>query len=1477
MRFFPLFTLGFFTSSLLNGQVVINEISATSNDRIFSRDPNGVARLGGGTQWWEAAYDDSQWSTGTTPIGFGYGDISTNVSGAVQGKTPTLYVRHNFTATSGQASSSQTLTLLVDYDDSFIAYLNGKEVARRDAAAPGSPHYSDQVSYNSNTANGTGTSISLGAANQHLVSGENVLALEIHNDSIDSGTLKAKATLSTNSVTYLSSGDSCQWFPGIIFPSGGVFDYTFVNGGSSLLAPWGEPGYDTSSWSTGTGPLGYDASSSNPYTLGTNLSQMQGNQVSLFMRTSFTLTAGQLAAISQLELTVDYDDGYIAYLNGHEVSRGTMGNPGESYAFNDSSDGSHGASTDNGGTFNPDVVVIDHSKLRVGENILAGQVHNSSTASSDLILYLELGNGTTTFVPANASYQYFIGTSEPAGGGAEIVAGEVEFSDWIELHNPTGSAVNLTGWGLSDDPAAPFKWAFPAGTSIGAGAYLVVHADDQEEFNGPGTAIHAGFKLSGSGEDVILTSPTNVTNSIPGGYPTQYVNHSYGWDTTSMNWAYLETPTPGAPNSATAYIDRVDAPDFSPKGGFFDATTAVTLTSNTPSATIRYTLNGTEPTESNSFIYANPLILSQISNKKGHVIRARAFLAGQLPSKSKTHTFLIGQDSRLKSAPALIFSGDEDEIFFKPHGIMAIEGGTYVGANSDWVENGPLSYNIPFMRGQQYERPLHLEFYFSDGTPGFREDAGIRLSSSGWSRPKLQLTNTGGSPWASDPTQKPSFNLYFRDDYGTDKLNYPWLGENYPATDFEQLRIRAGKNDIRSPFIVDETVRRMFVEMGQQGSVGILNTLYINGEFKGFFNMCERLREPFMQSHHGGNEDWDVRQVNDYANGDINAWNTMMGILNRSGNSDLSLRDWSEALDYLDPVNMADYFLLNIYGATWDWPQNNWVGGRERSAEGRYRLYVWDAEGSFLNQSYFNPRTHNSFTSDLLSKNDTLSQLFQRLIKAPEWRLIFADRINKHMFNDGVLDDRAGLNSRFGQITTELKAEYDPLLSYVHNQSTNINYFNTWTSSSTGRRRYLLGPSRTDFEDNDLWPSISPVNFNLHGGSVNSGFPLAMTSPSGGTIHYTLDGTDPRLSGGAISPDAQTYSGAEFLGQGTTIVMARARVGSTWSALTEAEFNVSLTQPTSSNLVISEFIFHPPNPSVSEINAGFTDNDDFEFIELMNVSGSDVLDLKDLAFSGAATFSFANASATTLAPGERILLVNNPAAFEARYGVRSNVIGSYSGNLSNNSETLTLSLVGGATLHSFTYNDEAPWPICADGPGHSLVLVNPPTAPDHNLPTSWECSAHFGGDLGGTPVEFDYERWKEQSFTAGQLAGLTNPTDDYDGDGISNFLEYLYGASPTTRDAPSVLPTSSIIPSGGNDYPAISIRRSSFDLPIDLEFQSSSALSGWNTELPSTYTVIPGTVNPNGTRIVTYRSNEPISDYVRRFYRLMFTTQPKAD
>lgn len=75
-----------------------------------------------------------------------------------------------------------------------------------------------------------------------------------------------------------------------------------------------------------------------------------------------------------------------------------------------------------------------------------------------------------------------------------------EFDDWIELYNNTSATIDLTGYYLSDNTSIPFKWPFPLGTKINAGAYLIVWADNQ----GGQPGLHADFKLSKDGEEIQL-------------------------------------------------------------------------------------------------------------------------------------------------------------------------------------------------------------------------------------------------------------------------------------------------------------------------------------------------------------------------------------------------------------------------------------------------------------------------------------------------------------------------------------------------------------------------------------------------------------------------------------------------------------------------------------------------------------------------------------------------------------------------------------------------------------------------------------------------------------------------------------------------------------------------------------------------------------------------------------------------------------
>lgn len=134
----------------------------------------------------------------------------------------------------------------------------------------------------------------------------------------------------------------------------------------------------------------------------------------------------------------------------------------------------------------------------------------SITAShTDIQYYIYAeNNAAAAFLPVRAAYEFF---SIPVSGSLvinefmasnETIMGDQdgEFDDWIELYNNSEEAINLEGFFLSDDPSEQNQWAFPD-TTIAAGGYIVVWADKDEEQDG----LHANFKLSASGENVLLS------------------------------------------------------------------------------------------------------------------------------------------------------------------------------------------------------------------------------------------------------------------------------------------------------------------------------------------------------------------------------------------------------------------------------------------------------------------------------------------------------------------------------------------------------------------------------------------------------------------------------------------------------------------------------------------------------------------------------------------------------------------------------------------------------------------------------------------------------------------------------------------------------------------------------------------------------------------------------------------------------------
>jgi hypothetical protein len=144
-------------------------------------------------------------------------------------------------------------------------------------------------------------------------------------------------------------------------------------------------------------------------------------------------------------------------------------------------------------------------------------------------------------------------------------------------------------------------------------------------------------------------------------------------------------------------------------------------------------------------------------------------------------------------------------------------------------------------------------------------------------------------------------------------------------------------------------------------------------------------------------------------------------------------------------------------------------------------------------------------------------------------------------------------------------------------------------------------------------------------------------------------------------------------------------------------------------LRVSELMYHPApaNTALGELNV---DKNEFEFIELKNISTTETLNLSTVSITDGIEFDFAGSNVTSLAPGEFVLVVRNQDAFESRYGtgLSSKIAGTYEddGKFDNGGEEVEISDTWNGVVVAFTYNDGYAWPQAADGGGHSLVPID---------------------------------------------------------------------------------------------------------------------------------------------------------------------------
>jgi len=316
-----------------------------------------------------------------------------------------------------------------------------------------------------------------------------------------------------------------------------------------------------------------------------------------------------------------------------------------------------------------------------------------------------------------------------------------DYPDWIEIYNPGDSEVDLTGYGLSDNPSEPLKWVFPK-TTIQPGEFKLIFASDKNYLT-ENNYLHTNFKIKSDGETLLLSDSTGFVIDQVMTIKT-LSDQSWGRQPDgSTEWFYFNQPTPGTSNTTIGYSAYSSPVEFSFAAGFYQSTISVDITCASANAEIRYTTNCSEP-DQNSILYSEPVTINRTT-----VIRARSFETGLLPGKVLTHTYFLNEDITL---PVISLSTNPEHLFDSQTGIY----------ENFWEE---------------WERPVHFEFFETKGAQKVNVDAGIMIGS-GATRARPQKT----------------FHIYFRSRYGTSKINYQ-IFPDLPIFEFTTLFLRNSGND----------------------------------------------------------------------------------------------------------------------------------------------------------------------------------------------------------------------------------------------------------------------------------------------------------------------------------------------------------------------------------------------------------------------------------------------------------------------------------------------------------------------------------------------------------------------------------------------------------------------------------------------------------------------------------------------------------
>lgn len=496
-----------------------------------------------------------------------------------------------------------------------------------------------------------------------------------------------------------------------------------------------------------------------------------------------------------------------------------------------------------------------------------------------------------------------------------------DFPDsWVELYNPFDEDVNIKGYYIGVSNKKDEAYIIPCDCIISSKGYTIIYCDKVNE------GLHTNFRIdSGKGDLFLFDDSGDIIDQIHfSKMPAP--NIAYGRITDGFQeWHYEQYPSAGEANTGKGAKEVLPDPIFSLSGGVYDAPVTVTITIpnvELPEDTRLYiTLDGKEPDENSMSGDSFSFDISEST-----VIRAKLISKEALIKPSLTHSYIFHHYET--TLPIISLVSDNDYFYSDEYGIL-------IGGDNDKATN---CY-------QGWRRPVNAEFF------DLRDGQEIVFN-------QLCETMVAGNYSRAYPQK--SMKLYANRRFGAKRFEGNFWKDKPNVKKVKSFMLRNGGTACLYGRINDALIQKVFgthlPSLDWQASQPVI--LYINGKYKGVFNMRERSDEDYVESNYDGLEDIELhnesQKYNVYCNTDTRKNTLFEDFYNCYSKPDVT---YQEVCSMMDVDNFMNAFISEMFSTNYDYPHNNISVWRNKTDDGLWRWILKDLDYAGLRK----PVTYNMF------------------------------------------------------------------------------------------------------------------------------------------------------------------------------------------------------------------------------------------------------------------------------------------------------------------------------------------------------------------------------------------------------------------------------------------------------------------------------------------------------------------------------------